>query len=204
MPCPRAGSRARVASVASGEPALAARAPLGAARTRRDRRARRRAARLAGGRSRPLPLERRALVRARRRQPRGAATATPPPGSTTRGTGRRARRRCSRSLICSRRAPTATAAGADAHRLLGQALAGSALIVVLYLIAAGLAGPLAGLIAAFAAATYPPMVAATGDLVSEPLGALTLALAVLALLAAWRRPSPGASRSAGSRSASRC
>ena len=72
-----------------------------------------------------------------------------------------------------------------------QALAGSALILVLYLIAAGIAGPFAGLIAAFAVATYPPLIAATGDLVSEPLGALTLALAMLALLGAWRRPSPG-------------
>ena len=63
-----------------------------------------------------------------------------------------------------------------------QAAVGTALILVVYLLAAGLAGPAAGLIAAFAVATYPPLVAATGDLVSEPLGALTLALAALALL----------------------
>ncbi len=72
-----------------------------------------------------------------------------------------------------------------------QAAVGTALILVIYLLAAGLAGPAAGLVAAFAVATYPPLVVATGDLVSEPLGALTLALAALALLGAWRRPSAG-------------
>lgn len=72
-----------------------------------------------------------------------------------------------------------------------QAAVGTALIVVLYLLAAALAGPLAGLMAAFAAATNPPFVIATGDLVSEPLGGLTLALAALALLTAWRRPTRG-------------
>jgi len=69
-----------------------------------------------------------------------------------------------------------------------QALIGTALILVVFLLAAGLAGPLAGLLAAGAVATYPPLIRATGDLVSEPLGALTLTLAALALLAAWRRP----------------
>ena len=72
-----------------------------------------------------------------------------------------------------------------------QALAGTALILVVFLLAAGIAGPLAGLIAAGAIATYPPLIRATGDLVSEPLGGLTLALAALALLGAWRRPSAG-------------
>lgn len=69
-----------------------------------------------------------------------------------------------------------------------QALVGGALIVVVFLLAAGLAGPPAGLIAAALVASYPPLVRATGDLVSEPLGALTLALAMLAVLGAWRRP----------------
>ncbi len=72
-----------------------------------------------------------------------------------------------------------------------QALVGTALIVVAFLLAAGIAGPFAGLIAAGAVATYPPLIRATGDLVSEPLGGLTLALAALALLGAWRRPSTG-------------
>ena len=70
-----------------------------------------------------------------------------------------------------------------------QAAVGTALIVVAFLLAAGIAGPAAGLLAAGAVAAYPPLVSATGDLVSEPLGALTLALAMLALLGAWRRPS---------------
>lgn len=70
-----------------------------------------------------------------------------------------------------------------------QALAGTALIAVVFLLASGIAGPFAGLLAAAAIATYPPLIRATGDLVSEPLGALTLALAALALLSAWRKPS---------------
>ncbi len=89
-------------------------------------------------------------------------------------------------------APGADGAGAPADlrtAFWAQAVVGTALILVLYLLAAGLAGPPAGLIAALAAATYPPLVSATGDLVSELLGALTLALAMLALLGAWRRPS---------------
>lgn len=69
-----------------------------------------------------------------------------------------------------------------------QALVGTALIAIVFLLANGIAGPLAGLLAAGAIATYPPLIRATGDLVSEPLGALTLALAALALLAAWRAP----------------
>ncbi len=69
-----------------------------------------------------------------------------------------------------------------------QAVIGTALILVAFLLAAALGGPLAGLLAAGAIATYPPLIRATGDLVSEPLGALTLALSGLALLGAWRRP----------------
>jgi hypothetical protein len=72
-----------------------------------------------------------------------------------------------------------------------QAVVGAALIVVVFLLAAGLGGPFAGLAAAGAIAVYPPLISATGDLVSEPLGALTLALAALALLSAWRRPGWG-------------
>jgi 4-amino-4-deoxy-L-arabinose transferase-like glycosyltransferase len=72
-----------------------------------------------------------------------------------------------------------------------QALVGAALIAIVFLLASAIAGPIAGLLAAGAIATYPPLIRATGDLVSEPLGALTLALAALALLAAWRRPQAG-------------
>ena len=89
-------------------------------------------------------------------------------------------------------APSADGAGAPADirtAFWAQAAAGTALIVVIFLLASGIGGPLAGLIAAFAVATYPPLVSATGDLVSELFGALTLALAMLALLHAWRRPS---------------
>jgi 4-amino-4-deoxy-L-arabinose transferase-like glycosyltransferase len=74
---------------------------------------------------------------------------------------------------------------------LAQAVVGAALIVVVFLLAAGIGGPLAGLAAAGAIAFYPPLISATGDLVSEPLGALTMALAMLALLGAWRRPTWG-------------
>jgi len=72
-----------------------------------------------------------------------------------------------------------------------QAAVGSALIVVAFLLASGIGGPVAGLLAAGAVASYPPLVTATGDLVSEPFGALMLGLATLALLGAWRRPTWG-------------
>ncbi len=90
--------------------------------------------------------------------------------------------------------PSADGTGAPAEvrtAFWAQALVGTALIVVVFLLAAGIAGPLAGLAAAAAIAAYPPLVSASGDLVSEPLGALTLALALLALLGAWRRPGAG-------------
>ena len=51
-----------------------------------------------------------------------------------------------------------------------------------------LAGPWPGVVGAAGVALYPPLVVITGDLVSEPLGALTLALALLALAWAWRAP----------------
>ncbi len=72
-----------------------------------------------------------------------------------------------------------------------QALVGTLLILAVFVLASGIAGPFAGLLAAALIATYPPLVRATGDLVSEPLGALTLTLAAVALLAAWRRPTLG-------------
>ncbi|MEA2254664.1 MAG: hypothetical protein QOG35_709, partial [Solirubrobacteraceae bacterium] len=83
-----------------------------------------------------------------------------------------------------------------AGRLLGgvegqywaQLVVGLALIVVVFALARALAGPWAGVAAAGAVALYPPLAVLTGDLVSEPLGALTLALAILALAGAWRGP----------------
>lgn len=72
-----------------------------------------------------------------------------------------------------------------------QAFVGTALILVIYLLAAGITGRPAALVAALGVATYPPLVGATGDIVSELFGALTLALAMLALLHAWRSPGAG-------------
>jgi hypothetical protein len=74
-----------------------------------------------------------------------------------------------------------------------QLVVGLALIGVVFALATTLAGPWAGVAAAAAVALYPPLAVLTGDLVSEPLGALTLALAILALAVAWRGP-PRSSR----------
>ncbi|MEA2317630.1 MAG: hypothetical protein QOD44_1819 [Solirubrobacteraceae bacterium] len=71
-----------------------------------------------------------------------------------------------------------------------QVVVGVALIVVVFLIARMVAGPWAGVVAAAGVALYPPLAIITGDLVSEPLGALTGALVILALAWAWRAPSP--------------
>jgi len=67
-----------------------------------------------------------------------------------------------------------------------QALVATALLGVVYLIAALLAGPVAGLLAAALLAVYPPLIYTTGELMSEPLGALLLALATLATLSGLR------------------
>src|SRR3954469_6425370 len=72
-----------------------------------------------------------------------------------------------------------------------QALVGVALILAVFALARLLAGPGAGVVAAAAVALSPPLVVITGDMVSEPLGALTIALAMLALAWAWRAPGPG-------------
>lgn len=92
--------------------------------------------------------------------------------------------------------PPGTPALLAAGRLVGgaqgqywaQFAVGVALLVVVFLLARTLAGPWAGVGAAAAVALYPPLVVITGDLVSEPLGALTIALAILALAWAWRGP----------------
>jgi hypothetical protein len=67
-----------------------------------------------------------------------------------------------------------------------QALVGVALIVAVFALARLVAGPWPGVVAAAAVALYPPLVVITGDLVSEPLGALTIVVALLALAWAWR------------------
>jgi len=69
-----------------------------------------------------------------------------------------------------------------------QALAGTALLAAVFAVAALLAGPVAGVIAAGLIAVYPPLIYATGELMSEPLGALLLALATLVTLWGLRRP----------------
>ena len=72
-----------------------------------------------------------------------------------------------------------------------QWLAGTALIPLAFALAVLLGGgPRAGLAAAAIVATYPPLIAVTGDLLSEPLGALWLTAAFVALAAA-RQPSKG-------------
>jgi hypothetical protein len=72
-----------------------------------------------------------------------------------------------------------------------QVLVGVALIAVAFLVARLVAGPWAGVAAAAGVALYPPLSIISGDMVSEPLGALTLATAMLALGWAWRRPGAG-------------
>jgi 4-amino-4-deoxy-L-arabinose transferase-like glycosyltransferase len=69
-----------------------------------------------------------------------------------------------------------------------HAVVGIALIGAVYVLARAIAGPGAGLAAAAVVAFYPPLITVTGDLVSEPLGALTLTLALLALVRAQQAP----------------
>jgi 4-amino-4-deoxy-L-arabinose transferase-like glycosyltransferase len=71
-----------------------------------------------------------------------------------------------------------------------QAAFGTLLIVVVFAIAATLAGGPAGAVAAAIVSFYPPLVRASGEFLSEPLGALLLALAVLVALHCWRRSPP--------------
>ena len=73
-----------------------------------------------------------------------------------------------------------------------QAAASTATIPAVYLLAALAAGPAAGIVAAGALAFYPPAIAASGELLTEPLGALGLTLALLAVALALRRPAHGA------------
>jgi hypothetical protein len=70
-----------------------------------------------------------------------------------------------------------------------QAVVGTLTIVACFGLGALAAGAPAGLAGAAAVAFYPPLIAATGHALSEPLGALTLTLALLALAGALRRPS---------------
>lgn len=69
-----------------------------------------------------------------------------------------------------------------------QALVATLLIPAVFVLALLLAGPVAGLVAAFAVAIYPPLARSPADLLSEPLGALLLVLALIAVVLALRRP----------------
>ena len=71
-----------------------------------------------------------------------------------------------------------------------QWVVGVALIVAIFVLVRLLAGPWPGVVAAGVVALYPPLAVITGDLVSEPLGALTIALVLVALAWAWGSPSP--------------
>jgi 4-amino-4-deoxy-L-arabinose transferase-like glycosyltransferase len=64
------------------------------------------------------------------------------------------------------------------------AVVGTLLIVATFALGRRLGGDGAGLAAAAVVAFYPPLVRTTGELLSEPFGALAIALAVLTLLAA--------------------
>src|SRR3954453_5441440 len=67
-----------------------------------------------------------------------------------------------------------------------QWLAGTALVPLVFALGLLLGGRVAGLVAAVAPATHPPLIAVPGPLLSEPLGALWLTPAFVALAAAER------------------
>src|SRR5215218_3449655 len=69
-----------------------------------------------------------------------------------------------------------------------QAAVGTALIPTVFVLAALIAGPAAGVLAAGAVAFYPPLITASSHLLTEPLGALVIALALIAVVLALRRP----------------
>jgi 4-amino-4-deoxy-L-arabinose transferase-like glycosyltransferase len=68
-----------------------------------------------------------------------------------------------------------------------QAAIGTIQIPATFALAALLAGPFAGVAAAGLIAFYPPLITASGDLLSEPLGALMLTFALIATVLALRR-----------------
>lgn len=68
-----------------------------------------------------------------------------------------------------------------------QAIVGTLQIPAAFALATLIAGSPAGLVAAGAIAVYPPLVKASGDLLSEPLGALMLTVALIAVVLALRR-----------------
>ena len=63
----------------------------------------------------------------------------------------------------------------------------TATIPATFLLAFLIAGPVAGLLSAAAVAFYPPLIDVTGDLLTEPFGALMLVIALSAVVLALRR-----------------
>ena len=68
-----------------------------------------------------------------------------------------------------------------------QAALGTLLVPAVFVLALLLGGAAAGLVAAGAVAFYPPLITASGDLLTEPLGALMLTVALIAVVLALRR-----------------
>jgi hypothetical protein len=78
-----------------------------------------------------------------------------------------------------------------------QAAVGTLAIVATFALVVLVASPAAALLAALLVALYPPLVDASGDLLSEPLGALLLTAALAATVLVVRRPSRWAGVLAG-------
>jgi hypothetical protein len=78
-----------------------------------------------------------------------------------------------------------------------QAVAGTLMIPAAFGVAALLATPGAGLVAAALIAFYPPLIAVAGYQISEPLAALLVLLAMLALARGRRSPAAGWAAAAG-------
>jgi Dolichyl-phosphate-mannose-protein mannosyltransferase len=68
-----------------------------------------------------------------------------------------------------------------------QAVVGALTVAAAFALAALIGGAAAGLAAAVAVAFYPPMIAATSHLTSEPLGALATTAALATVVWAWNR-----------------
>jgi len=85
-----------------------------------------------------------------------------------------------------------------------QAVVGALTVVAVFALAALLAGAEAGLLAAAAVAFYPPMIAMTTQLTSEPLGAFALTAAMAAAVWAWARAGPWAFAVAGAVAGAAC
>lgn len=69
-----------------------------------------------------------------------------------------------------------------------QALVGTLLMPATFLLVFLLAGTVPGLLAAGLVAVYPPLIEASSDLLSEPLGALLITCAMAVVMLALRRP----------------